>query len=82
MRFTSQSKEGPRCNLLHRPIPDRFTVRQVRIIKRASGYYAMLICQAEVSVPDTQPHGYPIGIDVGLSAFVATPEGELIERPR
>ncbi len=27
-------------------------------------------------------HGEPIGIDVGLNAFVATSEGELVQRPR
>jgi putative transposase len=33
-------------------------------------------------VPDTNPHGHPLGIDVGLDAFVATSDGELIDRPR
>jgi hypothetical protein len=26
--------------------------------------------------------GYPLGIDVGLDKFLATSEGELIERPK
>ena len=67
---------------LHRPIPDGFVVKQVRVVKKASGWYAHLILQADVSVPDVQPHGEPIGIDVGLSNFLAVSNGKLVERPR
>lgn len=67
---------------LHRPIPNGFKVKQVRILKRASGYYALLSLQADIEVPTIQPHGYPMGIDVGLNTFVATSEGELFSRPR
>lgn len=67
---------------LHRPIPDGFVVKQVRIVLRASGWYAMLSLQADVDIPSIMPGGYPIGIDVGLDSFVATSEGELVVRPR
>lgn len=67
---------------LHRPIPEGFDIKQVRIIRRASGWYAMLILSADVSIPDIQPHGHPIGIDVGKNSFVATSDGKLIDRPR
>jgi len=67
---------------LHRPIPDGFVVKQVRVVKKASGWYAQLILQADISVPDIQPHGEPIGIDVGLSNFLAVSNGKLVERPR
>lgn len=67
---------------LHRPIPEGFEIRQVRIVRRASGWYAMLIMSADINIPDTQPHGHPLGIDVGLDSFVATSDGELIDRPR
>lgn len=67
---------------LHRPIPDGFVVKQIRVVKRASGWYAMLALQCDVNVPGISPHGYPIGIDVGLDSFVATSAGELIDRPR
>ncbi len=70
-----------RCEM-HRPIPDGFSVKQVRVTRRASGWYVMLILECDISVPDVSPHGYPIGIDVGLDTFVATSEGELIDRPR
>lgn len=67
---------------LHRPIPEGFDIKQVRIVRRASGWYAMLVMNADVSIPDIQPHGHPIGIDVGLNTFVATSDHELIDRPR
>ncbi len=67
---------------LSRPIPDGFALKQVRIVKRASGYYAMLSLQADVNIPDVLPHGNSIGIDLGLEKFLATSEGELIARPR
>lgn len=67
---------------LHRPIPEGFEIKQVRVVKRASGWYAMLSLSANVSIPDIQPHGHPVGIDLGLDSFVATSDGELIDRPR
>lgn len=68
--------------ILSRPIPEGFDLKQARIVKRASGYYVMLSLQCDVSVPDVMPHGYPIGIDIGLNTFAATSEGELIARPK
>jgi putative transposase len=67
---------------LHRPIPDRFEVKQVRVVFKSSGWYAQLILQADVSVPEVMPHGEPIGIDLGLEKFLAVSTGELVERPR
>ena len=67
---------------LSRPIPDGFVVKQATVVKRASGYYVNLSLQCDVSVPDPLPHGYPMGIDVGLEKFLATSEGELIPNPR
>ncbi len=42
----------------------------------------MLGLECEVNVPDVMPSGYPIGIDLGLDKFLATSDGELIERPK
>ena len=67
---------------LHRSIPDGFVVKQVRVVRKASGWYVMLALECDVNIPDIAPHGHPIGIDVGLDTFVATSEGELINRPR
>ncbi|AFZ49937.1 RNA-guided endonuclease InsQ/TnpB family protein [Dactylococcopsis salina] len=65
--------------VLSRPIPEGFIPKQVRIIKKASGYYININLQLDVDVPDVPPHGYPIGIDLGLEKFLATSEGELIK---
>ncbi len=65
-----------------RNIPDGFVVKQARIVRRASGYFVMLALECDVKVPDVAPAGYPIGIDLGLDKFLATSEGELVERPR
>ncbi len=67
---------------LHRPTPDGFEVKQVRVVRKASGWYAQLILQCEVQVPDILPHGEPIGIDLGLEKFLAVSTGQLIQRPR
>ena len=68
--------------VLHRPIPDGFEAKQARVVRRASGWYVQLVLQANVNVPDIVPSGHAVGIDVGLTSFVATSDGELIDRPR
>ncbi|GGA20962.1 hypothetical protein CYANOKiyG1_35920 [Okeania sp. KiyG1] len=50
---------------LHRPIPEWFEVKQVRVVFKASGWYAQLILQTDVSVPETMPHGKPKKITGG-----------------
>ncbi|WP_332980489.1 RNA-guided endonuclease InsQ/TnpB family protein [Microcoleus sp. A003_D6] len=67
---------------LSRPIPQGFDVKQIRVVKRASGYYAMLSLQCDVAVPQASPSGHGLGIDLGLKHFLATSDGELIDRPR
>ena len=65
-----------------RPIPDGMEIKQARIVKRASGYFVMLSLALDVSVPDIAPNGYPIGINIGLDKYLATSDGQLVERPR
>jgi putative transposase len=67
---------------LSRPIPEGFEVKQIRVVKKASGYVAMLTLQCDVEVPQTSPSGHGLGIDLGLEHFLATSDGELIDRPR
>jgi putative transposase len=67
---------------LYRPLPAGYELKQVRVVKRASGFYAMLTLQLPVEVPQPMPSGHGVGIDVGLQHFLATSEGELIARPR
>jgi len=68
--------------VLHRPIPDSFAVKTVRVIRRHSGWYASLVLVADVDVPDVAPSGYSIGIDVGLEYFLSASDGLQVERPR
>lgn len=68
--------------VLHRPIPEGFTVQTVRVVCKHSGWYVMLCLVADVSVPEVPPHGRAIGIDIGLSYFLSTSEDLQVERPR
>ncbi|MFB8794925.1 MAG: transposase [Microcoleus sp.] len=65
-----------------RLIPHGAALKQVRLVRRISGWYAMLTLQWDVSIPDVVPHGNPIGIDVGLTNFIATSNGLLTKRQR
>jgi putative transposase len=65
-----------------RPIPDGATLKQVRIVRRASGWYAMLSWQWDVNIPDVMPHGEAIGVDVGISHLAAVSNGKLFPNPR
>lgn len=65
-----------------RPIPDGGIIKQARVVRRVSGWYVMLTVQWDVSIPDIIPHGNPVGIDVGLTNFIATSNGISIKRQR
>lgn len=65
-----------------RDIPNGFAVKQVCVVRKASGYFLMFTLECNVDVPDTVPTGHPVGLDFGLDKFVATSDGALIERPR
>jgi putative transposase len=82
----NQAVKLPKIGLvkLHqsRTIPDGATIKQARIVRRVSGWYVMLTLQWDVSVPTLMPHGEGIGIDVGLTNFLATSNGLLVKRQR
>lgn len=55
--------------------------KALKIIRRASGWYAQILCQQpKPTVPHTNSE--EVGIDLGLSAFLTTSEGEKVENPR
>ena len=62
-----------------RDIPDGFICKQIRVIKKASGYYVSVSIQCDVDIPDVMPHGYAIGIDLGLNSFIATSENQFVK---
>ncbi|WP_340643482.1 transposase [Phormidium pseudopriestleyi] len=67
---------------LHRPIPDGFAIKQVRIVKKADIWYASISIQSDVNVPNHKPHGHPIGVDIGLEKLIATSDGVLVKPPK
>ncbi|UJB71505.1 transposase [Acaryochloris sp. 'Moss Beach'] len=68
--------------VFHRQIPDGFAIKTVRVIRKHSGWYISLCLVADVSIPEVPPHGRSIGINVGLSYFLSTSDGEQVDRPR
>jgi len=67
---------------MSRPLPGGFILKQMRIVKRASGYFVMLTYQLSVQVPSVFPHEHFLGVDIGLDKYSATSDGELVSRPR
>lgn len=65
-----------------RDYPRGFTAKQARIIKKASGYYLMICFHSLENCPDAPVGKNSLGIDVGISTFIATSEGELFKAPR
>jgi putative transposase len=63
-------------------IPDGFVAKQVRVVRKASGYFLMFTLECNVKVPDTLPAGHLRGTDERLDKFAATSDGILIERAR
>ena len=68
----------------HRPIPDGFKVKGVRVVSRARNtkWYVVVTIQSDVSVPDVMPHGRAIGIDIGLENFLTTSDGVEVKPAR
>ena len=64
-----------------RPYPTGFLPKQFQIVKRASGYYLMIVFQSKETVPDIIPGKKSVGIDAGIESFIATPT-ELIKSPK
>jgi putative transposase len=65
-----------------RSIPDGGVIKQACVVKRVSGWYVMLTVQWDVNPPQPLPHGEAVGIDVGLTSFVATSNGLVLKRPK
>jgi len=65
-----------------RDIPEGFKIKQVQIIKKASGYYANLMIELDVDVVRPIPHGHAIGLDAGISSMISTSDGLVLPRPK
>ena len=67
---------------LHRPIPEGFVCKQIRVVKKAMGWFAVIAIESDFDLPSPVPHGHAIGIDVGLLSYVATSDGYTEARPK
>ena len=65
-----------------RDIPDGFKIKQIQIIKKASGYYANLMIELNVNVVKPIPHGHAVGIDAGIKSMISTSDGLVLPRPK
>ena len=65
----------------HRPIPDGFVVKGVRVLSRARNtkWYVVVTVQANVDVPDPPAQGRAMGIDIGLENFLTTSDQYTVE---
>lgn len=78
------SKIGEIEVILHRPIPDGFTLKQATILHKADGWYVSLSIE-DGTVPQPTPVDQirsSVGIDVGLEKFLTTSDGQCIAVPQ
>jgi putative transposase len=74
------SKIGEMPLIMHRPIPDGFTLKTCTIVHKADGWYCCILIE-DATVPEPIPLSEVktgIGIDVGLKEFLTTSEGEAV----
>jgi putative transposase len=65
-----------------RPYPVGFEPKQFQVVKKASGYYLMIVFQSSESVPDFIPGLISLGLDAGIESFLGTSNEELIKSPK
>jgi putative transposase len=65
-----------------RNIPKGFKIKQIQIVKKASGYYANLMIELNVNVVKPMPHSHAIGIDAGIQSMISTSDGLVLPRPK
>ncbi|MGD1910035.1 MAG: RNA-guided endonuclease InsQ/TnpB family protein, partial [Rivularia sp. (in: cyanobacteria)] len=78
------SKIGDVKVIVHRPIPDGFTIKTVSVTKKAGGYYVTFSLD-DKTVPTIKPdfnRENIVGIDVGLIDFYVASENTRIAAPK
>ncbi len=80
------SKIGLVPFVLHRPIPDGFSVKTGTVIRCADGWYISITLEDKnvpVTVVEIQPtEENSLGIDLGVENYVALSTEEMVEHPR
>ena len=77
-------KIGSILIVVHRPIPEGFTLKRATICLKADGYYVSISAE-DSTVPDSKPLDEvksAVGIDLGLKEFLATSTGEFVPVPQ
>ncbi len=70
--------------IVHRPIPEEFTLKTATICFKADGYYVSISAE-DATVPEPKPLDEvysAVGIDLGLKVFLATSKGEFVPVPQ
>ncbi len=78
------SKIGDVKVIVHRPIPDGFTMKTASVTRKYNGYFVTFTLEYK-SVPEIKPgikRGKIIGIDVGLIDFFVTSDNESVSAPK
>lgn len=80
------SKIGLVSLILHRPIPEGFSVKTGTVTRCADGWYIAITIEDKsvpVTVAEIQPtEENSLGIDLGVENYAALSTGEMIEHPR
>jgi putative transposase len=78
------SKIGEIPIIMHRPLPDGFTLKTCTIVRKADGWYCCISIQDE-TVPELLPVEQiksVTAIDVGCEKFLTTAQGEAVLAPQ
>ncbi|MCZ8102169.1 MAG: transposase [Burkholderiales bacterium] len=65
----------------NREILDKYTIKRVRLIQRADGFYCQFVLDIERVEPFNST-GKEVGIDLGLNHFLTDSNGDKIDNPR
>ncbi|BAG04185.1 RNA-guided endonuclease InsQ/TnpB family protein [Microcystis aeruginosa] len=65
----------------NREILDKSTIKRIRLIKRADGFYCQFVLDIE-RVETFDSTGKEVGIDLGLNHFLTDSNGDKIDNPR
>jgi putative transposase len=83
-KYITLPKIGDVKIILHRPIPDGFTIKTCTVVCKADGWYVTLSLQDD-TVPTISPDVNPeaiVGIDVGLKDFLVTSDNDSVPVPQ
>ncbi len=78
------SKIGDVKVIVHRPIPDEFSIKTVSVTRKSNGYFVTFSLE-DTTIPEIKPdikRGNIVGIDVGLIDFCVTSDNESVPAPK